>query len=90
MSNHISVPTTTKLGADVNQLVSQMQTAHDAGERLVAIMAEISAGDDLTALAAALGIASEADAATVKAMITAAYAYALNLPDFTYVLSRLG
>ena len=88
MGNHISIPNSTKLGGEVNQLVSQMQVAHDNAERLLHIMTETASDGDYTQLAADLGLSGVAQ--QVKTLIAGAYTYALNLADYTYVLSRLG
>jgi len=90
MSTHINIPNTPELAGDVKQLVRNMQMVLDDAARIKAIMATMTDDNQFVVLAANLGIASEADAATIQTLIAGVYLFNLNVGDYLSMLSRLG
>ena len=85
-SNHISISSVTRIGAGVNGAIEEVRRARQEVSKYYGIMSEFA--DDLTALAAELGV-TEAQASVVKANFLNAKGV-LEGADINYLINRLG
>lgn len=90
MSTHIYPSTQTRLGGQLNQLVSDMQRVRASATSLKLIADQIAAEGDYASLATAFGYATPEEAETAYNLLGSTLADDINGSFFTQVISRMG
>ena len=85
-SNHISITSTTTIGANCNNAINNLRSAVEQVRKMYSIMSEFA--DGTTALAAELGT-TEANAVIVRANFLNAQGVLIGA-DVNYLINRCG